>query len=107
MDGTAATPLPTPIAGKKFDKGKARFDLFPMRIVEEAAEIMTFGAEKYGEDNWRLPMQGRRGRWFSACLRHIFAYWRGEELDPESGKNHLAHALCNLMFLMETKNDAE
>jgi hypothetical protein len=26
---------------------------------------------------------------------------QGEQIDPESGKHHLAHALCCLMFLYE------
>ena len=26
--------------------------------------------------------------------------WQGEQTDSESGKHHLAHAVCCLMFLM-------
>jgi hypothetical protein len=33
--------------------------------------------------------------------RHLWAWKEGEQNDPESGKNHLAHALCCLMFLYE------
>jgi hypothetical protein len=32
-------------------------------------------------------------------MRHLLAFWSGEETDPESGLPHLAHALCGLMFL--------
>jgi len=34
-------------------------------------------------------------------LRHLTAWWAGEDLDPESGLHHLAHAACCLMFLLE------
>ena len=35
-----------------------------------------------------------------ACaLRHLAAFQRGEDLDPESGLPHLAHAMCNLRML--------
>jgi hypothetical protein len=32
-------------------------------------------------------------------MRHLVAYQSGEEIDPESGKSHLAHAQCCLIFL--------
>ena len=34
-------------------------------------------------------------------MRHINAYQRGEAADLESGKSHLAHAVCSLMFVLE------
>ena len=33
--------------------------------------------------------------------RHLFAWWNGELYDRETGYNHLAHAICELMFLLE------
>ena len=30
----------------------------------------------------------------------MFAWFRGERNDPESGLSHLAHAICNLMMLI-------
>ena len=33
--------------------------------------------------------------------RHIFAWWGGQDKDPETGFSHLAHAGCCLIFLME------
>jgi len=40
-------------------------------------------------------------RLVGASLRHIFAWIAGEEKDPESGISHIAHATCNLVFLLE------
>jgi hypothetical protein len=37
---------------------------------------------------------------FSAAMRHLWAWWKGEQADPETGLPHLAHAACCLMFLM-------
>jgi hypothetical protein len=31
----------------------------------------------------------------------LFAWWNGELYDRETGYNHLAHAICELMFLLE------
>ena len=41
-----------------------------------------------------------------ACLRHINLHRRGEEVDPESGLPHLAHAVACLMFLLEVSDKA-
>jgi ribosomal protein L32 len=42
-------------------------------------------------------------RYFDAAQRHIWAWKAGEETDSETGASHLAHAICCLMFIMETK----
>lgn len=84
--------------GVKFDDKKARFDLLPTEFLEGTAEILSFGAAKYGDRNWELGM--RWGRPFAALMRHLWAWWRGEENDPESGMSHLKHAACNIAFLM-------
>lgn len=91
--------------GYKADAGKPRMELLPVLPLTLAAEVFTFGAKKYAEseeafaNNW---LQGMRfGRMYGAMQRHLMAFWNGEELDPESGKPHLAHALCCLMMLTE------
>jgi len=78
---------------------KPRLDLLPPPAIEAIAEVLTFGASKYGANNW---CRGARwGRYYAALLRHIFAWYRGQDLDPETGLSHLAHAACCLVFLME------
>ncbi len=67
--------------------------------MEAIAEVLTFGASKYGANNWRRG--ARWGRYYAALLRHLFAWWRGQDLDPETGLSHLAHAGRCLVFLME------
>ena len=107
--GRQGNCLDMKLRGIKADKEKKqRWDLFPIYIVAEATEIMQFGAIKYGEENWRKPMPRRRIRWYAAIMRHLFAYiFLNEHIDPESGKSHLAHILCNLMFLYETEKEED
>jgi hypothetical protein len=77
---------------------KTRFDLVPWEAVEEITQVLAFGARKYGDSNW---CRGARwGRYFAALCRHIFAWWGGENKDPETGFSHLAHACCCLIFLI-------
>lgn len=84
--------------GVKYDEGKAPWHLMPPDAINEILQVLDFGAAKYGERNWERGMSWSRP--FSALMRHMWAWWRGEERDPESGLSHLAHAGANLLFLM-------
>ena len=86
--------------GRKFDGGKLQYGLIPPLAQKAMVEILTFGAEKYEPDNWKYVPDSKR-RYFDAMQRHLWAWKEGEQNDPESGKNHLAHAMCCLMFLYE------
>ena len=86
--------------GRKDDKGKPRMDLLPPKALLEVGEVLAHGAQKYGENNWRL-VENAKERYLAAALRHVFQWRAGEELDPESGLSHLAHAATNLIFMME------
>jgi hypothetical protein len=68
------------------------------------AEVLERGAKRYGEDNWR-SVPNAKNRYYAALLRHIFAWRGGEILDPETELPHLAHALANVMFLMEDRGE--
>tara|TARA_B100000768_G_scaffold153733_1_gene150066 strand:- start:1469 stop:1921 length:453 start_codon:yes stop_codon:yes gene_type:complete len=82
----------------KADDAKTRYDLLPPELLEETAKVLTFGAQKYSAHNWA---QGASwSRYFSAMMRHMWAWWRGEDNDPETGFSHLAHAACCLSFLI-------
>lgn len=85
--------------GKKFDGNKNRVDLLSTVALEKIARVMTFGATKYGDNNWRKGIAWSRV--IGALMRHIFAYVRGENTDPETGLSHLAHAGCCVLFLLE------
>lgn len=78
---------------------KTRFDLIPYAAVGEIADVLAFGADRYGANNWCRGTDW--SRYFAALCRHVFAWWRGEDKDPDSGLSHLAHAGCCLLFLME------
>lgn len=87
-------------AGVKYDKDKVEYGLLPPYALDMIAEVLTFGARKYERDNWKYVEDGHR-RYFDAMMRHLWAWKRGEMNDPETGLNHLAHAGCCLMFLLE------
>lgn len=83
---------------RKYDKDKVRMDLVPLSAVENIANVLTMGANKYGENCWQdLPDFWKRYK--AALLRHLTAIDKGELIDPESGLPHIDHVLCNAMFM--------
>lgn len=87
------------LTGMKLDQDKTRLDLLPFRAVRAVGDVLTFGAKKYKDNNWRGGMKW--GRLTGAALRHIFSFMCGEDYDPESGLHHLAHAACDILFVLE------
>ena len=98
---TALAPSSPAIAsgGTKADAGKLGTHLLPTRPLEAVARVLDFGAKKYAPDNWRKGIAYTRV--YGAVLRHLWAWWRGESTDVESGQPHLACAMCELAFLLE------
>lgn len=92
--------------GKKYDNEKPRWELLPVEPIEEVVKVLSHGAQKYSDDNW-VHVKPFKPRYYAAALRHIFAWWKGERTDPESGLHHLAHAVCCLIFLMAGESDAK
>lgn len=84
--------------GRKDDAEKIRMELLPPELLEATAVVLTFGAKKYEDRNWEKGMKW--GRVFGALMRHLWAWWRGEESDPETGYSHLWHAACCIAFLI-------
>jgi hypothetical protein len=85
--------------GKKYDTNKNRWDLLPIEHVESVVRVLTMGATKYGDNNWQL-VENAQERYYAAAMRHLVEWRKGNKIDNESGESHLAHVMCNLVFLM-------
>ena len=91
MKGTQA---PT---GIKYDQDKPRWGLLPFEPLAEVVAVLTVGAKKYAPDNWKF-VPDADARYMDAAFRHIVSYMQGHKYDGETGSNHLAHAVCCLLF---------
>ena len=80
--------------GMKFDDGKPMWRLLPFRELREVVDILTFGVKKYAVDNWKKVIPPER--YIDAAFRHFTSWVEGEKIDPETGKSHLAHAVCKI-----------
>jgi len=94
---------PPPMPGRKDDSGKPRYHLIPPFAELEVVNVLTYGGNRYGDNNWEniLAAPGGVHRYLSGVLRHIAAYRRGSPHDPDSSYHHLAHAICGLLFILE------
>ena len=72
--------------------------LLPGDALEEIVQVLEFGSIKYSARNWEKGMAWHRP--FAALMRHMWAWWRGENADPETGLSHLAHAGACVLFLI-------
>ena len=84
----------------KFDNDKVDWMILPYDALEEIIKVMEFGARKYARGNFASGEGLEYTRVLNSLMRHILAFSRGEDLDPETGISHMAHAGCNVLFLL-------
>jgi hypothetical protein len=69
----------------------------PLSTLKPCADVFEYGASKYAAWNWSKGMA-----WsvpYACAMRHLQAWFEGEDIDPESGLPHLGHVMCNLVML--------
>src|SRR5690554_3303535 len=81
----------------RYNSGKLQWSLVDFDALEDMVKVLEFGAKKYAADNWKKGL--KTNEIAESILRHLFAYLRGEDIDPESGLPHTGHIMCNAMFL--------
>lgn len=82
----------------KYDGTKPRVDLIPPEVIFAMGEMFRHGAEKYSDRNWEKGMKWSRV--FGSTMRHLWAWWKGEDIDPESKQPHLYSAACCVAMLV-------
>lgn len=85
--------------GLKYDGDKPPLGLLSTTALWDTASVLGYGRKKYAAHNWRKGIEWQRC--IDAAMRHLTAFNAGEDIDPESGLPHLAHAACEVMFLQE------
>jgi hypothetical protein len=97
---TKADPSKVTKVAVRDDSGKTNWSLMPFEALEEINKVLEFGATKYSANNWQEGTGFKYSRVLNSLLRHVFAFMRGEDKDPESGLSHMAHAGCNVLFIL-------
>lgn len=80
-------------------EAKVKLSDTPTIGIQLMGRVHTNGASKYGRFNWRDHTVSS-SVYYDAGLRHLMAWFDGEDCDPESGLHHLAHvmACCNIVL---------
>lgn len=113
---------------RRYNKGKLRYELISKIATEEKAKVYTLGAHKYtlykdtegniikgsdikledaykyeiyadGSNNWKDGL--RFTEVLDSLKRHIEAFAKGEDYDPDLNTYHLANAAWNIDVLLE------
>lgn len=95
---TKETRVVNAVTGAEKGSKAQRFDLVPMKALAEIAEVYDMGSRKYADHNWRKGYDW--GLSYAAMMRHMAAFWEGEDLDSESGLSHVAHACWHGLTLL-------
>lgn len=87
-----------------YGHAKPSIALVPSGAMLEMADVFALGAAKYGPFNWRKdPVEAMT--YANAALRHLYSWLDGEDIDPESGRSHLAHFACCAAIVLDAMHN--
>ena len=91
-------PMVTNERGGKQSELNYRMDLVPPLALLNVAKVLKEGANKYDELNWKNITPNDH---INHALCHLFALLAGDATDE-----HLAHAVCRLLFALDLVNES-
>lgn len=95
--------LPDTNPKTRYGVKKTPMHLNPPPALIAMAGVFRLGAEKYGPYNWREHAVSA-SVYYAAAMRHLCAFWEGEETDGESGESHLAHVMACMAIILDAKH---
>lgn len=81
--------------------GKVGLSNVSAPVLMMVALAMEEGARKYGRHNYRVAGV-KHSIYYDAVMRHMMAWWEGEDIDPDSGLPHVAKAMASLAVLLDS-----
>jgi len=79
---------------------KAKFSTIPAGVMFEIGLALLEGAVKYGRHNYR-GVGVRASVYYDACMGHLADWWEGQDMDPDSGLNHVTKFLASGVVLRD------
>lgn len=80
---------------------KAPLHCIPCGPLYELGLAMYEGGRKYGSHNYRA-VGARASVYYDAAMRHLTAWWEGEDVDLDSGLSHLIKAVASLVVMRDS-----
>jgi hypothetical protein len=84
----------------KHDQNKTDWAILPIAPSQEIIKVFEYGAKKYARGNYLEGDGLAYSRVLNSLLRHVYAFMQGQDVDPETGLSHMAHAGCNVYMLL-------
>lgn len=81
---------------------KVPFSTVSAAVFAEVGLAMMEGALKYGRHNYRVSGV-RASVYYDAAIRHLTAFWEGQDIDPDSGLSHLVKAIACCTVLRDSE----
>lgn len=88
--------------GVKSDNVKQKFGNVPPIALYHLAKAMSDGEQKYGRFNWR-EKTATASVLYNAMMRHLLAWYSGEDNAVDSGVSHIGHIMANCAILLDAK----
>jgi hypothetical protein len=92
-----------PITGGQKGSKSSQLSCAPPEGLRELGKVFAMGAAKYERHNFRKGYAWSLSA--DALLRHVIEWIDGNDLDDESGLNHLAHAAWHCLNLIQYTQD--
>jgi hypothetical protein len=86
-----------------FGLAKPPLSVVPPSAMFVMGQAMVDGKAKYGAMNWResaVPAS----IYYDAALRHLMAWWDGEDKAEDSKVDHLGHVMACMAILVDAKH---
>lgn len=93
---TSKTTNPKDMVGVR----KAPMSTVPANVLAELGVAMLEGSLKYGRHNYRAAGV-RSSVYYDGTMRHMMAWWEGEDIDPDSGVSHITKAIASLVVFRD------
>lgn len=81
---------------KRYNQGKPKWSYVHFESLVPMVRVLEMGAQKYGPWNWQKGLDSKEI--LESMQRHLAKLFDGEEIDEESGINHVGHIMANCLF---------
>lgn len=72
----------------------------PMNVLMEVSVALMEGSRKYGRHNYR-ESGAKASVYLDGAFRHLSSWWEGQDIDPDSGVNHITKAIASLIVVRD------
>ena len=85
---------------------KPSVSAIPPIALYHLGAAMSDGKQKYGLMNWR-EHRVTGSVYYDAMMRHMNAWWDGQETAEDSGHHHLAHAMACMAIILDAQSTGQ